>query len=153
MVTPKHIKGMWERDQGGGSKHAFCFSFRSDWDLSGFLGRVGRGGGGLTERFSACEAIIPDTRIHLSQKVKSVVLVGWKRALGRLGLSQCENRRALPWRSSPSPSARRSACRLVTRYLAYVPADQLLDCRCGGQIARDPDHRIQIHSGSMDPVG
>ena len=56
-------------------------------------------------------------------------------------------------RSSPSPSARRSARRSVTRYMAYVPADQLLDCRCGGQIARDPDHRIQIHSGSMDPVG
>ena len=31
-------------------------------------------------------------------------------------------------RSSPSPSARRSARRSVTRYLAYVPADQLLDC-------------------------
>ena len=41
-----------------------------------------RRGGGLTERFSACDARIPGPWIHLSKKVKSVVLGGWKRALG-----------------------------------------------------------------------
>ena len=33
-------------------------------------------------------------------------------------------------------------------YLAHVLADRLLDCRCGGQIARDPDHRIQIRAAT-----
>ena len=47
-------------------------------------------------------------------------------------------------RSSPSPSASRSARRSVTRYLAYVPADQLLDCRL-------PEIRITGSRSTLDP--
>ena len=63
-----------------------------------------------------------------------------------LGLDRLRDDRHAQWSkcSSPSPSARRSARRSVTRYLAYVPADRLLiadagvDCPRFGQSGSDP---------------
>jgi len=60
--------------------------------------------------------------------------------------------RAMVWRkcSSPSPSARRSARRSMTRYLAYVPADRLLIADAGADCPRYGPYQIQ--PGSMGPV-
>merc|ERR1711865_770885 len=79
-------------------------------------------------------------------------------------LHRLRDRRHAQWsrRSSPSPSARTSALRSATRYLAYVPADRLLDRRCGGRLPEiriirsrsnlDPWILLAAYSGSADPL-
>ena len=71
------------------------------------LGRSDTGGEGLTERCWACDARIPDPRIHLSQCEKRVALVSWKRALGRpwsMHVHLCTMTGGTDARGCPSPA-------------------------------------------------